>query len=230
MRLRAATEAQAPARAEGRARAGRAQSRLYRDQGADRRPDRPRQHQVRQPRPPGQRHAGDDRQPGSDLRHLPGHAARTARAPRSDRRQRRADGQASPAAPRRQPLPEPGRVDFLDVRVDQGPTRCRCGPASPIRTASWSMASSSACVVEAARPRARSSFRSRRCRSIRPARSCWWSTRTTRWRSAGSSSARADGTNGSSRRAQGRRAGHHRRASRGSARPGRAGHRSQAGA
>ena len=49
------------------------QSRLHRDSRADRRPDRPRRSQRRQPGRARQRRARDDREPGSDLRHLSGH-------------------------------------------------------------------------------------------------------------------------------------------------------------
>ena len=62
-------------RGAGGARAGRDQSRLHRDSRADRRPHRPRRSQCRQPGRPRFRRARDDREPGSDLRHLSGHSA-----------------------------------------------------------------------------------------------------------------------------------------------------------
>ena len=62
-------------RGPGGARAGRDQSRLHRHPRAARRPHRPRRSQRRQSGRPRQRRARNDRQPGPDLRHLPGQPA-----------------------------------------------------------------------------------------------------------------------------------------------------------
>ena len=83
----------------------------------------------------------------------------------------------SPPARRRQPLPA-ARQDRLRRRDGEPRHRhaCRCGRSSPIRTAFWSTASSSPSSPRPASRRASCSFRSRRCRSIRPGRSCSSST------------------------------------------------------
>ena len=94
-RLDEATAKQGEARgdaagAEGRAGEGAAQSQLHRHPRADRRPHRPRQRLGRQFRRPVERRAGHHRQPGSDLRRLPGDAARDSRLPQ---------GAGSPGSP-----------------------------------------------------------------------------------------------------------------------------------
>ena len=60
------------ARGPGSLARGRARPRLHRDLRADHRQDRPRGLQRRQPGGAGQRSARDDREPGADVRHLPG--------------------------------------------------------------------------------------------------------------------------------------------------------------
>ena len=108
-------------RAEGGAGEGAAASQLHRYPRADRRPHRPRQRLGRQFRRPVERRAGDDRQPGPDLRDLPGHPARDARRPQGAE-------QATGRAPMVVYLQladgsryaHPGKIDFLDVTVNQG--------------------------------------------------------------------------------------------------------------
>ena len=60
----------------GRAQASRAQPRLHDHRRPGRRAHRPGDHHSRQPGQPAERHAGDDRQPGPDLRELPDQRAR----------------------------------------------------------------------------------------------------------------------------------------------------------
>ena len=66
----------------GGADAGRGQSRLHRHPLADRRPHRPHRLHGRQSGQPGERRAGDHRQPGPDLRAVPGERARARDDPR----------------------------------------------------------------------------------------------------------------------------------------------------
>ena len=92
----------------GGAQAGRDQPRLHRHLRAHRRPDRPRQRQRRQSGRPRQRRARDHRQPGPDLRDLPGQPAPAARVPAGTERQRAsAGGQGRPAG--RHALPASGQ-------------------------------------------------------------------------------------------------------------------------
>ena len=69
--------------AQGRADAGPGQPRLHRHPRADRRPHRPHRLHGRQSRQSGERRARDHRQPGSDLRAVPGERARPRDHPRS---------------------------------------------------------------------------------------------------------------------------------------------------
>ncbi len=78
------------ARRQGPAGDCQAQSQLYRNQRADRRPDRLYQLHGRQPGRPGQWHACHDRQRRSDLRHLPGQQPGHSGGPPAGHRSRQA--------------------------------------------------------------------------------------------------------------------------------------------
>ena len=91
-----------------------------------------------------QRHAGHDRQPGPDLRDLPGHPARScsrcARATRTPVPIRRQDGQGPPR--RRQPsTTRSGKLNFVDVQVNQGTDTVQVRATLPNPKRCWSMAS-----------------------------------------------------------------------------------------
>ena len=132
-------------------------------------------------------------------------------------------GDLSPAR-RRQPL-RARRQDQFPRRHGEPGHRHGAGarqlPQS--RSHRWSTASSSRRRRERQAARTRCWCRSRRCRSTRPAPSCWWSTRTTRCRSAASRSADRAARNMVVRKGleRGERV-DHRRHPEGAARPGRA--------
>ena len=85
------------------------QSRLHRDPRADRRQDRPHRHHRRQLRQSRQRHPGVDRQPGSDVRRLPGVDPHRDRAAAARRRQGGRAGDPRPPA-RRHPVRPAGQA------------------------------------------------------------------------------------------------------------------------
>ena len=123
---------------------------------ADRRADRPGGIHRRQSRRPGVQPAGDDRQSGSGLCHVP-----VSQRQLLEVRKRQVTGEKAKRkscvqlAPDGTLYPHPGKFNFLDVKVDRGPTRSRCGRSSRIRTACWCPASS---------PRSDRSARSRKRR------------------------------------------------------------------
>ena len=106
----------------GGAEAGPGQSRLHRHPRADRRPHRPHRLHRRQSRQPGERRAGDDRQPGPDLCACSRSACASSR--RSARRgARRAAGsprsRSACACSNGQEYPHRGVWNLTDPQVDQ---------------------------------------------------------------------------------------------------------------
>ena len=92
----------------GAAPAGAHQPRLHRDQGADRRQDRPHRGHRRQLCQPQHRHPGVDRQPGSDVRRLPGADAHGDRAAAAQRRHGRTPSSSASACPTAASTTRPG--------------------------------------------------------------------------------------------------------------------------
>ncbi len=103
------------ARGAGGARSGADQSRLHRDSLAHRRTDRARQLHRRESGRPQYRHARDDREPGPDLRDLPGERARHSRLQAPHRRARRSE------RPRRRPRAPARRHDLRPAGPQQFP-------------------------------------------------------------------------------------------------------------